>query len=194
MLSRFHLIPERNGRTDGRTDRFAISISRVRASVCWRAIIIEASSLHNGESISRLGRSWKRSKTLLQPSPPSHLLVSFLDQNDLRHATTSGHVISRLINTVCVLTERCVWFLRCLSVRLSVTFVYRVEKSWHTYLQTFFTVGQPHHSSFSCQTLWQYSDWTPKCGRRKQGMKNRDSLPISRFISEMIQDMAIVTV
>jgi len=33
MLSRFHLVPERNGRTDGRpgrqTDRFAVSISRV---------------------------------------------------------------------------------------------------------------------------------------------------------------------
>ena len=33
MLSRFHLITERNGRTDGqtdrRTDRFAVSISRV---------------------------------------------------------------------------------------------------------------------------------------------------------------------
>jgi len=29
MLSRFHLAPERNGQTDGRTDRFAISISRV---------------------------------------------------------------------------------------------------------------------------------------------------------------------
>jgi len=29
MLSRFHLITERNGHTDGRTDRFAISISRV---------------------------------------------------------------------------------------------------------------------------------------------------------------------
>ena len=29
MLSRFHLVPERNGRTDGRTDRFAISLSRV---------------------------------------------------------------------------------------------------------------------------------------------------------------------
>jgi len=28
-LSRFHLIPERYGRTDGQTDRFAISISRV---------------------------------------------------------------------------------------------------------------------------------------------------------------------
>jgi len=29
MLSRLHLIPERNGRTDGQTDRFAISIWRV---------------------------------------------------------------------------------------------------------------------------------------------------------------------
>ena len=29
MLSRFHLIPERHGQTDRRTDRFAISISRV---------------------------------------------------------------------------------------------------------------------------------------------------------------------
>ena len=29
MLSRFHPIPERNGSTDRRTDRFAISISRV---------------------------------------------------------------------------------------------------------------------------------------------------------------------
>jgi len=32
VLTRFHLIPERNGQTDGRTDKFAIglSISRVR--------------------------------------------------------------------------------------------------------------------------------------------------------------------
>jgi len=41
MLSRFHLLPERNGqtrrRTDGRTDRFAISISLV-ISVCRCAI------------------------------------------------------------------------------------------------------------------------------------------------------------
>ena len=29
MLSRFHLIPERHGQTDGQTDRIAISISRV---------------------------------------------------------------------------------------------------------------------------------------------------------------------
>jgi len=29
MLSRFHLIPERYGQTDGQTDRIAILISRV---------------------------------------------------------------------------------------------------------------------------------------------------------------------
>ena len=29
MLSRFHMVLESNGRTDGQTDRFAISISRV---------------------------------------------------------------------------------------------------------------------------------------------------------------------
>jgi len=29
MLSHFYLIPERHGQTDGRTDRFSISISRV---------------------------------------------------------------------------------------------------------------------------------------------------------------------
>jgi len=34
MLSRFHLIPERYGRTDGQTDRFAISISRISILRC----------------------------------------------------------------------------------------------------------------------------------------------------------------
>jgi len=29
MLSRFHLLLERHGQTDGRTDRFAVSMSRV---------------------------------------------------------------------------------------------------------------------------------------------------------------------
>ena len=38
MLSRFHRIPERYGRTDGQTDRFAISISRISILRCWRAI------------------------------------------------------------------------------------------------------------------------------------------------------------
>ena len=42
MLSRFHLIPGRNGQTDGRTYRQTdicyINIARHAASVCWRAI------------------------------------------------------------------------------------------------------------------------------------------------------------
>ena len=38
MLSRFHLIPERNGRTDRHTDRRTDLLYQYRASVCWRAI------------------------------------------------------------------------------------------------------------------------------------------------------------
>ena len=36
MLSRFHTIPACHGQTDGRTDRIAISISRVSISVLTR--------------------------------------------------------------------------------------------------------------------------------------------------------------
>jgi len=39
MLSRFHLIPERYGQTDGRTDRIAINIAR--QLINWRAIKIQ---------------------------------------------------------------------------------------------------------------------------------------------------------
>jgi len=34
MLSRFHLVPERNGQTDGRTDRRTDLLYQYRASVC----------------------------------------------------------------------------------------------------------------------------------------------------------------
>jgi len=34
MLNRFHLIPERHGRTDGRTDRQTEWLHQYRASVC----------------------------------------------------------------------------------------------------------------------------------------------------------------
>jgi len=40
MLSRFHLIPERYGQTDGRTDR-QNCYNQYRMSVCWRAIKME---------------------------------------------------------------------------------------------------------------------------------------------------------
>jgi len=40
MLSRFHLIPERDGQTDRQTDGPTELLYRYRASVCWRAIKI----------------------------------------------------------------------------------------------------------------------------------------------------------
>jgi len=42
VLSHFHMVPERNGRTDGQmdrqTDRQIILLYQYRASVCYRAI------------------------------------------------------------------------------------------------------------------------------------------------------------
>jgi len=38
MLSRFHPVPERNGHTNGRTDRQTDLLYQYRASICWRAI------------------------------------------------------------------------------------------------------------------------------------------------------------
>ena len=38
MLRRFHLVPERNGQTDGQTDRRTDLLYQYRASVCCRAI------------------------------------------------------------------------------------------------------------------------------------------------------------
>jgi len=53
-----------------------------------------------------------------------------------------------------------------------------------------FTVGLPHHCSFSYQTLWQYSDRYPSTGPPwMHGYeKNRNFRHTFRFISEMIQD------
>jgi len=41
MLSRFHLISERRGQTDGQTDRQTDLLYQYRTSVCWRAIKTE---------------------------------------------------------------------------------------------------------------------------------------------------------
>jgi len=40
MLSRFHLVPERNGQTDGRTDRQTDLLYQYRASVGLHLVII----------------------------------------------------------------------------------------------------------------------------------------------------------
>ena len=49
---------------------------------------------------------------------------------------------------------------------------------------------------FSYQTVLYYSDGDPLTGASSEGTvwKNRDFRPIYRFISEMIQDKAIVTI
>jgi len=66
MLSRFHLIPERyvqtDGPTDGRTDRFAISISRVSAQ--RRAI--KKSLIECNTSVTNYLLNWRRLFFLLQ--------------------------------------------------------------------------------------------------------------------------------
>jgi len=49
MLSRFHLIPERYGRTDRQTDRFAISISRV-------SMLTRDKNCFNMQSVTEIGQ------------------------------------------------------------------------------------------------------------------------------------------
>jgi len=82
---------------------------------------------------------------------------------------------------------------RCLSVYLSVTRRYCVETAK-------FIIKLSHSGSytvlvFTYQTLWQYSDGDPLTGASNAGeyKKSRFFRPISRFISKLIQDTAVVT-
>ena len=84
---------------------------------------------------------------------------------------------------------------RCPSVFLSVTRRHSVEMAKH--------IKRFHHEVamhrifivFQYQTLWQYSDGEPLNGASNAGVceKDRDFWPIFHFISEMIQDRAMVT-
>ena len=80
---------------------------------------------------------------------------------------------------------------RCLSVSVRHTLVFCLNGRMYPH---FFhrRVAPP---VFPYQTGWQYSDGTPpQRGRRMQGgMKNHDFRQISRFISKIMQDRAIVT-
>jgi len=83
---------------------------------------------------------------------------------------------------------------RCLSVRLaSVTFVYCVETIKHI-LKLFSPLGSLTILVFLQQTLSQYFDGDPLTVAWNVLGLNRDFRPVSRFISEMIQDRARVTV
>jgi len=80
---------------------------------------------------------------------------------------------------------------RCLSVRPSVCLSYAGVVSKRLYISsTFF----PTILVFPHQTGWTYSDGTPLTGvSNERGYKNHDFRPISRFISDLMQDRAIVT-
>ena len=84
----------------------------------------------------------------------------------------------------------------CLSVRPSVrpSHVGIVSKRLHT-LKVFSPSGSPTILVFPHQTRWQYSDGDPFNGgdEYKGVWKNHDFRPISRFISEVMQDRAILT-
>jgi len=87
------------------------------------------------------------------------------------------------------------WQDLCLSVRLyvcpSVRHTPVLCLNDYTYRQSFSPSGNPTILVFPYQTGWQYSR-----GRRMQGKyeKNHDFRPISRFISELMQNRALVTI
>jgi len=68
MLSRFHLILERHGRTDSRTDRRTELLYQYRASVCWRAIKIENYVDTIFDSACFWHHRWLSSHELLPPT------------------------------------------------------------------------------------------------------------------------------
>ena len=83
----------------------------------------------------------------------------------------------------------------CPSVRLSVRHKPVLCLYRYTYPQSFLPSGSPTILVLPHQTEWKYSDGDPQNGgvECKGGMKIHDLRPISRFISELMQDRAIVT-
>ena len=79
----------------------------------------------------------------------------------------------------------------CLSVCLSVTFMSSVKTNKGIF--RFFTPsGSQAILVFPCQTGWRYSDGNG--GAECKGVwKNHDLWPISGYISELVQNRAIVT-
>jgi len=86
---------------------------------------------------------------------------------------------------------------RCLSVRLSVCHTPVFCQHRWTYPQNFLPsqLQCPIILVLPYQTLWQYYDEDPiaRASNATGVWKNHDFLPISRFISEMMQVWAIVT-
>jgi len=91
MLSRFHLIPERHGQTDGQTDRIAISISRV-------------------STLTRDKKTRRRGGVLLQGPITSYSQFHLVKRSSQMHqncnarekSCTAGFFIAEVIQLCCV--------------------------------------------------------------------------------------------
>jgi len=82
------------------------------------------------------------------------------------------------------------------SVRLSVRNIPVSDENGLEYCHSFFTIRQPNHSSFiSIKHLHEIPTELPPAGVINIGgvQKFHDFLPLSRYISQAIQDSAIVT-
>jgi len=82
----------------------------------------------------------------------------------------------------------------CLSVCVSVTFVSSVETSKHI-IKIFSPSGSHTILVFLHQTGWRYSNGNPPNGGAecKGVSQSHELIPISDYISELMQDRAIVT-
>ena len=105
------------------------------------------------------------------------------------HSAISHSIFSRVIS---VLTRDI--DIEILSVRLSVTRWHCIKTTYHIVI-VFSPYGSPIILFYHHQTSSRNSDGVTPCGDAKYwwGIKCRDFLPISRYISQMIQDIAIVT-
>ena len=110
----------------------------------------------------------------------------------------NSHSMSK--NQTLIFATRCYAYARLMSscdvcVCVSVTFMNSVETS-NRIVGFFSPSDRPIILVFLYQTGCQYSDGDPHNGgvECKGVWKNHDFLPISRFISELMQDTAIVTV
>ena len=82
----------------------------------------------------------------------------------------------------------------CLSVRPSVTFRYWMKTAWHMVI-AFSPYDSPIILVLSASNIFTKFRRGQFCGGAKYrwGIKFRDFLPISRYISQTVQDRAIVT-
>jgi len=103
----------------------------------------------------------------------------------------------RYVIWCCIFAARCSVQARPLpscGVCLSVTFVHSVKTSTHI-LRLFSPSSRSIILVFSHETGRQYTNWNPPLteASNTKGYKNHDFRLISRFISKLMQDRAIVT-